>query len=68
MIFTDVTLNWSWPIALDGLSTYPSHEETVGTARPTGEVYSRDFAGPNWLDRRQISAAYENREQNLNTI
>ncbi|MGB0629296.1 MAG: FAD-dependent oxidoreductase [Alphaproteobacteria bacterium] len=51
----------AWTI-LTALIEITGHEETVGAARPTGEVYSRDFAGPNWLDRRQIAAAYEDRE------
>ena len=54
----------AWTI-LTALIEIAGHEETVGAARPTGEVYSRDFAGPNWLDRRQISAAYENREPDV---
>ena len=36
--------------------------ESIGTARPTGEAYSRDFKGPNWLDRRNITTAYEDRD------
>ena len=54
----------AWTI-LTALIEIAGHEETVGAARPTGEVYSRDFAGPNWLDRRQISAAYENHEPDV---
>ena len=54
----------AWTI-LTALIEIAGHEEAVGAARPTGEVYSRDFAGPNWLDRRQISAAYENREPDV---
>ena len=51
----------AWTV-LTALTEIKGHEETVGTARPTGEVYSRDFAGPNWLDRRKIAAAYEDRD------
>ena len=41
---------WTLLTALDELK---GHEETVGRARPTGQSYSRDFRGPNWLDLRQ---------------
>jgi len=37
-------------------------EESTGSRRPRGETYSRDFSGPNWLDRRKAAAAYEDRE------
>ncbi len=30
--------------------------------RPRGESYSRDFRGPNWLDRRKSAAAYVDRD------
>ena len=32
------------------------------SARPTGQSYSRDFRGPNWLDLRTASAAYADRD------
>ena len=50
---------WTLLTALDELK---GHEETVGRARPTGQSYSRDFHGPNWLDRRKSAAAYIDRE------
>src|SRR5256885_1921405 len=34
----------------------------VGRRRPQGQAYSRDFAGPNWLDLRKHSSLYEDRE------
>ncbi len=37
-------------------------EESVGSRRPRGEAYSRDFRGPNWLDRRKAAAAYDDRD------
>ena len=37
-------------------------EESVGSRRPQGESYSRDFSGPNWLDRRNSAAAYNDRD------
>jgi cation diffusion facilitator CzcD-associated flavoprotein CzcO len=50
---------WTLLTALDEIK---GHEERVGRARPTGQSYSRDFRGPNWLDLRRESAAYENRD------
>ena len=50
---------WTILTALDEISGFG---EAIGTARPSGEAYSRDFSGPNWLDRRQIAMAYEDRE------
>ena len=37
------------------------HEEKVGANRPTGQVHSRDFHGPNWLDKRRQTAAFADR-------
>ena len=48
---------WTLLTALDELK---GHEETVGRSRPTGQSYSRDFRGPNWLDLRKSSAEYSN--------
>ena len=45
--------------ALDELRRF---EERIGKSRPTGEAYSRDFRGPNWLDLRKRSAAYDDRD------
>jgi cation diffusion facilitator CzcD-associated flavoprotein CzcO len=50
---------WTLLTALDELK---GHEEQVGTFRPNGRSYSRDFRGPNWLDRRKINAAYVDRD------
>ena len=50
---------WTLLTAIDELKGF---EESVGSRRPRGESYSRDFHGPNWLDKRRASAAYEDRE------
>jgi cation diffusion facilitator CzcD-associated flavoprotein CzcO len=50
---------WTLFTAVDELKGF---EENIGSRRPSGEAYSRDFRGPNWLDRRQASAAYTDRE------
>jgi cation diffusion facilitator CzcD-associated flavoprotein CzcO len=37
-------------------------EERVAERRPTGQSYSRDFSGPNWLDKRRAAASYGDRD------
>src|ERR1700731_2904512 len=50
---------WTLLTALDELKGF---EEQLGTSRPRGEAYSRDFRGPNWLDRRKAAAEYAARD------
>jgi putative flavoprotein involved in K+ transport len=50
---------WTLLTALDEIK---GHEERLGRTRPSGETYSRDFRGPNWLDTREASAAYADRD------
>jgi putative flavoprotein involved in K+ transport len=50
---------WTLLTALDELKGF---EEQVGRQRPTGQSYSRDFRGPNWLDLRKAAAAYSDRD------
>jgi thioredoxin reductase len=51
---------WNLLTAIDEIK---GREEHIGrTRRPTGEAYSRDFRGPNWLDLRTASAAYTDRD------
>src|ERR1700761_6313230 len=50
---------WTLFTALEELKGF---EETIGSARPRGQSYSRDFRGPNWLDQRQSSVAYADRD------
>jgi cation diffusion facilitator CzcD-associated flavoprotein CzcO len=51
----------AWTL-MTALGELKGHEEQVGRARPHGESYSRDFRGPNWLDLRKASAAYDDRD------
>lgn len=53
---------WTVLTTLDEMTGFA---ETTGTARPTGEAYSRDFKGPNWLDRRHIATAYDDRDPDV---
>ncbi|WP_063694677.1 flavin-containing monooxygenase [Bradyrhizobium stylosanthis] len=50
---------WTLLTALDELKGF---EEQLGTARPRGQAYSRDFRGPNWLDQRNASLDYTGRD------
>src|SRR4051794_33349035 len=50
---------WTLLTALDELKGF---EEQLGTSRPRGHAYSRDFRGPNWLDLRNASRDYANRD------
>ncbi len=50
---------WTLLTALDEIK---GHEESVGSRRPHGEAYSRDFRGPNWLDKRKAASAYADRD------
>ena len=50
---------WTLMTALDGIEGF---EETVGKDRPTGEEYSKNFQGPNWLDHRRSATAYSERD------
>jgi cation diffusion facilitator CzcD-associated flavoprotein CzcO len=46
---------WTLLTALEKLKGF---EERLGSTRPRGQAYSRDFRGPNWLDQRRASADY----------
>src|SRR5882757_3552509 len=50
---------WTLLTALDELKGF---EEQLGTARPRGQSYSRDFRGPNWLDLRKSATEYIDRD------
>lgn len=50
---------WTLLTALDELKGL---EEQLGTSRPRGQAYSRDFRGPNWLDLRNASRDYTDRD------
>ncbi|MBR0926989.1 NAD(P)/FAD-dependent oxidoreductase [Bradyrhizobium diazoefficiens] len=50
---------WTLLTALEQLRRF---EERLGTSRPRGQAYSRDFRGPNWLDLRNASRDYADRD------
>ncbi len=47
----------AWTL-MTALADIRGFEENVETAHPSGEVWSRDFRGPNWLDARRTAIAY----------
>src|SRR6476620_183881 len=51
----------AWTL-LTELAELKGFEEQLGVQRPRGNAYSRDFRGPNWLDLRKASAAYEDHD------
>lgn len=51
----------AWTL-LTALHEITGMEESVGSNRPVGQVHSRDFNGPNWLDRRTETAAFTSRD------
>src|SRR5205085_1982071 len=54
----------AWTL-LTTLEELKGFEEQIGTARPRGEAYSRDFRGPNWLDLRKSAAEYGNHDPDV---
>jgi hypothetical protein len=59
--FADENEPRAWTL-LTALEELKGFEENVGRRRPDGYSYSRDFAGPNWLDLRKASVSYEDRD------
>lgn len=45
-------------IVMTSLDSIRGHEERTGIRRPTGDDYSREFGGDNWLDKRYKARAY----------
>jgi len=49
-------------VLMTSLEEIRGHEEAIGDRRPSGENYSRSFGGDNWLDLRNKSREYNDRE------
>ena len=49
-------------VFLTTLEELRGFEEHIGARRPTGEAYSRNFGGDNWLDQRRKRQAYADRD------
>ncbi len=46
-------------VLLTALDEIAGHEERIGPRVSTGQAYSREFGGPNWLDHRREAMAYK---------
>ena len=53
------TQAWVLMTSLDELK---GHEELIGARRPSGDAYSRNFGGKNWLEQRQDAAKFADRD------
>lgn len=49
-------------VLMTTLEEIRGHEEAIEERRPSGENYSRSFGGDNWLDLRNKSRNYDDRE------
>ena len=49
-------------IFLTTLFELKGFEEKQGARRPSGEAYSRNFGGSNWLDQRELARAFQDRD------
>jgi cation diffusion facilitator CzcD-associated flavoprotein CzcO len=56
------TRAWVLMTSLDELK---GHEEKTGTRRPSGDAYSRNFGGLNWLDQRLKACAFADRDPSV---
>jgi cation diffusion facilitator CzcD-associated flavoprotein CzcO len=61
----DTWLCWT---LFTGAEALIGFEEKIGRDRPTGQSFSRDFRGPNWLDKRRAAHAYEDRDPQVLVI
>jgi cation diffusion facilitator CzcD-associated flavoprotein CzcO len=57
----------AWTL-LTALQELKGFEEPLGTSRPRGSAYSRDFRGPNWLDLRRAQAEYADHDPTVLVI
>src|SRR5256885_5914172 len=57
----------AWTL-LTALQELKGFEEPLGTSRPRGSAYSRDFRGPNWLDLRKAAAEYADHDPTVLVI
>jgi cation diffusion facilitator CzcD-associated flavoprotein CzcO len=55
-------------VLMTSLDEIKGHEEEVGTRRPGGEAYSRNFGGDNWLDQRIKAQAFAGRDPEVLVI
>lgn len=56
---------WTFATALEELKGF---EEALRERRPTGQANSRDFRGPNWLDKRLAAQQYDDHDPTVLVI
>ena len=56
---------WTFFTAVNKLIRF---QDKTDRNRPSGESFSRDFCGPNWLDRRLAAASYKNHDPTVLVI
>ena len=49
-------------VFMTALSEIKGCEEKNGPRRPSGEAYSRNFGGSNWLDQRELAQGFDDRD------
>ena len=49
-------------VLMTSLDELKGHEEQIGARRPSGDAYSRNFGGLNWLDQRNKARAFDDRD------
>jgi putative flavoprotein involved in K+ transport len=49
-------------VLMTSLDELKGHEERIGPRRPSGDAYSRNFGGLNWLDQRDKARAFGGRD------
>jgi cation diffusion facilitator CzcD-associated flavoprotein CzcO len=54
----------AWTL-MTGLAELAGFPEPIGNNRPTGDSYSREFHGPNWLDQRNVAVAYADHDPSV---
>ena len=54
-------LGQAW-VLMTSLHELKGHEERIGVRRPSGDAYSRNFGGLNWLEQRNQEQAFADRD------
>jgi cation diffusion facilitator CzcD-associated flavoprotein CzcO len=49
-------------VLMTSLNELKGHEEQIGVRRPSGDAYSRNFGGLNWLDQRDVARGFADRD------
>jgi cation diffusion facilitator CzcD-associated flavoprotein CzcO len=55
------TSGHAW-VLMTSLDELKGHEDRTGARRPSGDAYSRNFGGLNWLDQRNKAREYADRD------